>query len=291
MPGWPFWAATSDERIELAFDLVRLQPGERLLDIGCGDGRVLLRAAALRGAQVTGIELDAKLAALARALLAEHGVEATIIEADFTTAPIDDEPPDVVFAYLSPSTLQRLRPRLAALPESTRIVTTGYAIPGWQPQVAGGRCYVYFLPPLVEEATTAPGWVSAGVLVAIHPDAPSLVAVKLRPTHAGPIEVAVEGDELAGAMTIRTGADVATDDEVVVDLRFEPLPAGTVLRGALTTNDGDEPPFQVFVVVDEGAPGMWGLSPTLCDRVAAAVAGGHSQLAVVLDEARTAEAE
>ncbi|MEA3076693.1 MAG: hypothetical protein QOF60_1601 [Actinomycetota bacterium] len=289
MPGWPFWAATSDERIELAFDLVRLQAGERLLDIGCGDGRVLLRAAALRGAQVTGIELDAELAASARALLAEHGVEATILEADFTTAPIEDEPPDVVFAYLSPSTLQRLRPRLAALPNTTRIVTTGYAIPGWQPQVAGGRCYVYLLPPLVEEPTTSPGWVSAGVLVAIHPDAPSLVAVKLRPRHAGPIEVSVEGEELAGAMTVRTGADEGTGDEVVVDLRFEPLPAGTVIRGALTTNDADEPPFQVFVVVDEGDPGMWGLSPSLCDRVGAAVAEGHSGLADLLDEARRAE--
>src|SRR5688500_3748784 len=183
MPGWPFWAATTDERIELAFDLVRLEPGERLLDIGCGDGRVLLRAAVFRGAHVTGIELDPTLAAAARALLQEHDVDAEILEADFTAAPIDELAPDVVFAYLSPATLQRLRPRLAELPPTTRIVTTGYAIPGWQPQVAGGRCYVYRLPPVPDEDTeeaTPPGWVSDGVLVAIHPDAPSLIAVKIK---------------------------------------------------------------------------------------------------------------
>ena len=43
--GWPFWAGTSDERVDEALRLAGLRPGERLLDLGCGDGRVLLRAA------------------------------------------------------------------------------------------------------------------------------------------------------------------------------------------------------------------------------------------------------
>src|SRR5687767_14701194 len=110
--GWPFWAATSDERIEQALDLAELQPGEHLIDLGCGDGRVLLRAAADRDAKVTGVELDRELASRARALLDALDVGAEVIEADFTTVDLADV--DVVFAYLSPATLQRLESHLAA---------------------------------------------------------------------------------------------------------------------------------------------------------------------------------
>ena len=46
------------------------------------------------------------------------------MEADFELVPLEA---DVVFAFLSPATLQRLRPRLAALPANSRVVTTGAA--------------------------------------------------------------------------------------------------------------------------------------------------------------------
>src|SRR3954471_3190538 len=103
-PGWPFWAATSDERIDRAFDLARLEPGEHLIDLGCGDGRVLLRAAVLREAKVTGVELDGALAASARQLLADHHAAGDVLETDFSSGDVPLEDADVVFAYLSPAT-------------------------------------------------------------------------------------------------------------------------------------------------------------------------------------------
>src|SRR5207302_5004295 len=81
--GWPFWAGTSDERVDEALRLAGLRPGERLLDLGCGDGRVLLRAAEAYGATVIGVELDSGLAATARQRLAAAGVDGTVLEADF----------------------------------------------------------------------------------------------------------------------------------------------------------------------------------------------------------------
>jgi len=268
MAGWPFWAATSDERIEQALDMVRLQPGERLLDVGCGDGRVLLRAAVYRDAVVTGIELDPELAAAARALLREHDVDGDIIEADFTEASLQA---DVIFAFLSPATLQRLRPRLASLDPSTRIVTTGYPVPGWQPKVAGGRCFVYSLPPVSTAPAGRPGWASDGVLIAVQPATPALVAVKWRAPHATgegnpsvAVEPTVEGDELGANLTVRAGADDATPgEEIVIDLRIEPLAAGVSFVGDLRLAGDD---FGVVVVVDDAAPGLWGLGSDGTDR-------------------------
>ena len=285
MAGWPFWAATSDERIERAFDLAGLAEGEHLVDLGCGDGRVLLRAAVLRGARVTGVELDPELAETARRLLAEHEATGDVVEADFATVALDDA--DVVFAYLSPATLQRLRPMLAALRPGARVVTTGYAVPGWEPVEAGGRCYLYRVP--VEESPVdraRRGWDGGGVLVSLRPDAPSLVAVKLHHP-GGPVDVRVASGADAGELAVRHGADeAAPGDEVVVDLRFGPAAAGTLLAAALDAGADVGAPFQVFAAVDDGDPGVWGLSLEGCDAVGAAL--GRGQVGSVLADARRA---
>lgn len=284
--GWPFWAATSDERIELAFDLAELQPGEHLIDLGCGDGRVLLRAASYRRARVTGVELDPDLAARARALLAEHDIDrATVVEADFSDVDLSDV--DVVFAYLSPATLQRLEPHLAAnLRPKARLVTTGYAVPGWEPDGRGERCYLY-RPPLTVRPVdrTRRGWDSAGVLVALPPETQTLVGVKLH-AHGGRLEVRIADGDLAGVAALRTGADHPdAGDEIVVDVRVDPRPRGTRVAGTLELVGRDEPPFGVFAVVDDGPSGVWGLSATGCDAVGAAF-GDEAKLAATLAEAR-----
>ena len=73
---------TPDETLENAqvakFDLIcrklRLQPGERLLDIGCGWGGLIMHAAKHYGADATGITLSENQAAFARERIAEAGL-------------------------------------------------------------------------------------------------------------------------------------------------------------------------------------------------------------------------
>lgn len=278
--GWPFWAATSDQRIRDALRLAGLRRGERLIDLGCGDGRVLLRAAEDYGAEVTGVELDPALAAIARDVLAAAGIEGSILEADFESVPIDA---DVVFAFLSPATLQRLRPRLAALPPTSRVVTTGYPVPAWLPDDLAERVFLYRLPPQEQPVDRAlRGWVSAGALVSITPEAPALMAVKFHPP-GGPVSVTVDGDGIGGWLTIRSGADEADAGEaVVVDLRFDPAPDGTAASGALHADGVGA--FRLFVVADCGEPGIWGLSGPGCDLVAERMQTG--EVASVLERAR-----
>ena len=278
--GWPFWAATSDDRIGEALRLAGLRPGERLLDLGCGDGRVLLRAAEDFGAEVQGIELDPGLAETARFVLEAAGVKGTVQERDFESVPLEA---DVVFAFLSPATLQRLRPRLAALPSSSRVVTTGYPIPGWLPHDLGDRVYLYRLPPQVLPVDRdVRGWVSAGALVSVSPDAPALVAVKFQ-SEGGPVTIEVAGNGLEGWLTTRVGIDVpAAGEEVVVDLRFEPAAAGLAAVGTLEVDGAGA--FRLFAVADSGEPGIFGLSGPGCDLVAEAMTQGR--LSPLLDEAR-----
>lgn len=59
----PPYLPTLDKQVRTALKLLDLKPGQTLLELGCGDGKVLL-AAARQGLQVTGIELNPLLAAL-----------------------------------------------------------------------------------------------------------------------------------------------------------------------------------------------------------------------------------
>ena len=61
-------------KYRLVFDKLRLQAGDRLLDVGCGWGS-MVRYAARRGVQATGITLSAEQAAWAQQAIAEEGTD------------------------------------------------------------------------------------------------------------------------------------------------------------------------------------------------------------------------
>jgi SAM-dependent methyltransferase len=280
---WPFWAPTRHERIEHALDIAGLSAGERLLDLGCGDGRVLL-AAANRGARVIGVEVDADLAGQARRLLALADVAGDVVEADFTSVDLEA---DVVFAYLSPATLQRLTPQLEQLAPGSRVVTTGFGVPGWEPERVDDRCFLYRVPATRTAVSASVGWASSGVLVGLRAGASTLISVNLH--HPGG-PVAVRADEaLANALELMAGTDVLSGPaDVVIDLRWRALEAGTVVAGALTCEGVGA--LKVFGIATDGATGVWGLADErACEHVERALADPARSAETLLEQARRTE--
>jgi ubiquinone/menaquinone biosynthesis C-methylase UbiE len=105
---------------ELAFLAEHALPGERVLDIGCGNGRFypLLHT---RGAIYTGLDSSAKL-------LAEAGrayPEATFVEGDATALPFHDQSFDIAysFAVIHHIPSSALREKFAA--EAARVLMPG----------------------------------------------------------------------------------------------------------------------------------------------------------------------
>ena len=74
-----------------------LEPGERVLDVGCGNGAVSLEAARAvgPGGRVTGLDLSAPMLGLARRRAEEQGIAVDFVQGDAQTASFD-QPFDVV---------------------------------------------------------------------------------------------------------------------------------------------------------------------------------------------------
>ena len=109
-------------------EMAAIAPTDFLIDLGSGDGRVVISAARI-GARAIGVELDAGLVELSRRNAAEAGVAdlTEFIAADLFA--FDFSPATVITMFLLPDLTLRLRPTLFALRPGTRIVsnTWGHA--------------------------------------------------------------------------------------------------------------------------------------------------------------------
>jgi ubiquinone/menaquinone biosynthesis C-methylase UbiE len=74
-----------------ALDRVGVEPGIDLLDVGTGSGGNVAIPAALRGAQVVGLDVTPELLARARRRAAEAGVEVEWVEGEAQDLPFEDE--------------------------------------------------------------------------------------------------------------------------------------------------------------------------------------------------------
>jgi hypothetical protein len=126
------WVPTPGPLVEKMLDLAGLTPNDRFVDLGSGDG-VLVIAAAKRGARARGIEYDRGLVELSRRRAIEAGVgdktrfdRGDIFKTDFSEA-------TVVSTFLLPSMNLRLRPTFMSMKPGTRIVANTFAIADWQP--------------------------------------------------------------------------------------------------------------------------------------------------------------
>ena len=118
---------TADHVVDLMLQLGGLQPGERMFDLGSGDGRIVIRATQQYGADATGIELDPDLVRQSRARIEELGLSerARIVEGDFLHQ--NYAAADLVTLYLTPSAVSELSPILQGqLKPGARVVVNSF---------------------------------------------------------------------------------------------------------------------------------------------------------------------
>ena len=144
------WVPTREKRIRKALQLAKLQPGEKLYDLGAGDGRVLMMAAKEFGAQAVGIEIGPVQCVVGwlRILFSGSRQKVQIRCANFYKSDVSDA--DVVFIYATSSQTSRLLPLLERqLRPGARVVSIAADFPDWQPSEVDREwlIFMYEMPP------------------------------------------------------------------------------------------------------------------------------------------------
>lgn len=127
------WVPTFKSDVERFLRLADIKPGDRVYDLGCGDGR-LVAAASAAGARATGFEISLFpfLLAKARGIFLERRGQYEVRFKDFWRADLSGA--DVVYFFLMPKVYPKLKAKLEReLRARTRVIAYVWPIKGWQP--------------------------------------------------------------------------------------------------------------------------------------------------------------
>ncbi len=120
--------------VERMLAMARVGPGDYLIDLGSGDGRIVVTAAKKHGARGFGVDLNPVRIKEAVDNAAKNGVsdraefyQRNLFETDLGSA-------SVITMYLLPRVNMELRPRLLDLKPGTRIVSHDFDMDDWKPE-------------------------------------------------------------------------------------------------------------------------------------------------------------
>ena len=122
-------------------ELADLKPGQTLVDLGSGDGR-LLRAAAAQGVRCIGYEINPYLVIISRLVCWRYRHLVSIRTADFWRTPLP--PADAVYIFGLDRYMDRFDQKFRAeISRPTKVVCYIFKIPGRPTIAATSNTYVY----------------------------------------------------------------------------------------------------------------------------------------------------
>lgn len=146
---WSFWWTTSKEVSRKLCRLAKVKKGDIFYELGSGEGTTVLIAAREFHAECVGIEIDPMRSIISRVRVFFSGArrQITILQKNFFH--VDFSSATVVYAYLVPKALLRLKEKfLKELRPGTRVVSYKYEIP-YLPEIDRDKkteLYLYEVP-------------------------------------------------------------------------------------------------------------------------------------------------
>lgn len=132
---------TLKKQIQTSLDLLDLKPGETMLELGCGDGRVLI-AAAERGIHAVGYELNPYLAAVCWLRTRRYRGQTRIVWGDYWRA----EWPAAhgIYGFILAKYMKKLDTKIMQQrTQPRRLVSFAFEIPGKKPSRTKDGLFLY----------------------------------------------------------------------------------------------------------------------------------------------------
>jgi hypothetical protein len=130
------YVQTPQHVVEKMLEVAKVGPKDFVIDLGSGDGRMVITAAKKYGARGFGIDLDKRLVVLSNKLAAKAGVANRAVFYARDLFETDVSAASVMTIYLLPEVNLMVRPKLlATLKPGTRIVSHDYDMGEWPPDL------------------------------------------------------------------------------------------------------------------------------------------------------------
>lgn len=132
---------TLNKQMNISLDLLDLEKGQTMLELGCGDGRVLM-AAAERGWKAVGYELNPLLAGVAWLRTRKYGKSVQVHCADFWRVkwPVTEG----IFGFILPRYMAKLDKKvIQECSKPVKVVSFAFAITTKQPTVEREGVFLY----------------------------------------------------------------------------------------------------------------------------------------------------
>lgn len=119
---------TLSKQVNTAITMINLKPGQTLLELGCGDGRVVI-AAAEKGLNVVGYELNPLLACIAWVRTRKYKGRVRIVWGNFWNRQLPEA--DAIFVFLLDKYMNKLDKKITQTysGKSIKLVSFAFKIP------------------------------------------------------------------------------------------------------------------------------------------------------------------
>jgi len=119
--------------VDTMLEMAKVGPNDFVIDLGSGDGRIIITAASKRGARGFGVDLDTVLLKMANLNAQKAGVTDKVHFVEQNLFLTDLSKATVLTTYLLPNMNLRLRSKVMSLKPGTRLVAHDYHFGDWDP--------------------------------------------------------------------------------------------------------------------------------------------------------------
>ena len=126
------YVPTPQEVVDKMLSMAKVTPNDFLIDLGSGDGRIVVTAAKKHGARGFGVDLNPVRVREAVENAMKNGVSDRAEFYQRNLFETDLSPASVITMYLLPRVNMELRPRLLNLQAGTRIVSHDFDMDDWK---------------------------------------------------------------------------------------------------------------------------------------------------------------
>lgn len=137
------YVPTLSRQIEVALQMANLQPGQILLELGCGDGKMVV-AAARKGYRVVAYELNPVMYAIAWLRTRPYRRNVSLIWGNYWTK--DWPKADAIYVFLLNRYMSKLEQKIQQVNHPCSLISFAFQIPGRKPDVVREGLFKYEFP-------------------------------------------------------------------------------------------------------------------------------------------------